>query len=1549
MDEHNEQDSLDGVAIIGMAGRFPGADDVEQFWRNLRNGVESVTFFTDAELEAAGISPEVMNHPDYVRSKAILKDAEFFDAGFFGYTPREAAAMDPQHRVFLECAWTALEDSGYAPQSPDNSIGVFAGNSLNTYMLRNLNSDLFRSLDGLELGVSSDKDMLATRVSYKLNLKGPSVVVQAACSTSLVAVCQAAQTLLSYQCDMALAGGSSVKSPRVTGYLYKQGSIVSPDGHCRSFDANAKGTITGEGVGVIVLKRLEDAIADGDTIHAVIKGSALNNDGSLKVGYTAPSVDGQAQVIAMAQAFAGVEADDISYIEAHGTGTELGDPIEIAALTQAFRQTTTRRGYCPVGSVKSNIGHLDAAAGIAGFIKTVLALEHRELPPSLHFKEPNPEIDFANSPFYVNAQLSEWKTDALPRRAGVSSFGIGGTNAHIVLQEAPETAPSGPSRPWQILVLSARTQTALDMAAERMSAHLGAHPEQNFADIAHTLHVGRREFDWRTFAVCRSAADAQAELAAPQRLSRAKTTLHHRPIVFMFTGQGAQYPHMGEGLYRSEEVYREAVDMCCTTLQQRLGLDLKAMLYPSEGNDKEAAERLRETQYTQPALFVTEYALAKLWMSWGVRPESMIGHSIGEYVAACLAGVMAVEDAIVLVALRGRLISKLEGGSMLAVTLSELEVGPLLGERLSLATVNAPQMCVVSGSSPAVDQLEGELRGRGLEPVRLHTSHAFHSKMMDPILSEFGECVAQIKLSPPNQRYISNVSGTWIGAEEATDPQYWVRHLRQAVRFSAGIQLLLEDDSRVFLEVGPGSTLSGLVRQHLAPNASARVINSLHPPREQAEDEAYLLDALGKLWLAGVEVDWKAFNGPERRHRVSLPTYPFERQKYWVEPGSAPIAAAPVLAALEKQSDIKNWLYVPVWKQTLDPADLVQSSSATARWLLFADEVGMADRIAHRLTDQGGTVIVVRVGTDFVCSDDAIFSLDPGNAEHYLSLFSALDAQGGIPTRIVHLWSITGGDESQANLSEQINRYFWSPVCIAKALGRLGTDAPYQITFVSNGVQDVSGEEPLSPLKSMILGPNRVIPQEYSNLKCRSVDVTLQEPGSRLERIMLDDLCSELRTVPTEGVVAYRSGHRWMQTIERAPIEATEGRPARLREHGIYLITGGLGGIGLAVAEYLARTVSARLVLIGRSAMPERSEWDGWLATHSESDKVSRKIRKIRAIEALGARVIVATADVSDRDQMQSVIHQAQQQFGPINGIFHAAGVPAGGIIELKTREAADAILAPKVQGTLLLDELLGKSELDFMVLCSSLTVTVGSAGQVDYVAANVFLDAFAQARSRKEGGNTIAIQWDAWSDAGMAVDTDVPTDLLERRRKDLEAGIRSEEGVEIFRRLLDRSLCQVVVSTRDLFRRFKTDVLPETSAAIEQTASASSSSGHARPSLSTDFVAPRSDLERAVAVVWQDLLGMAEVGIHDNFLELGGHSLLAIQIISRLRKDIVVDLPVNVLFESPTIAEIAEYIEKQRGMASDREKELGEMLNMVENLSDEEVNKLLAERKWEP
>ena len=1162
--------------------------------------------------------------------------------------------------------------------------------------------------------------------------------------------------------------------------------------------------------------------------------------------------------------------------------------------------------------------------------------------------KPNPEIDFANSPFYVVDRLTPWPAGKTPRRAGVSSFGIGGTNAHVVLEEAPEVEASGGSRSWQLVVVSARSEKALEAALERMASHLEEHKEQVLADVAYTLEVGRREFDWRAVVVCRDGEDAREVLATRgPHLQRGRVQGKERPVVFMFTGQGSQYPHMGEGLYREEAVYRQAVDECCGILQRRSGLDLKGLLYPLGGKDQEAGERLRDTQFAQPALFVTEYAMARLWMSWGIQPEAMIGHSIGEYVAACLAGVMSLEDALVLVALRGALMSRLEGGAMLAVPLSEQELQPMLGEQLSLAAVNAPQLCVVSGQTPAVERLEGELRNRGLEPVRLHTSHAFHSAMMEPMLSEFERSASKLKLSAPQLPYLSNVSGTWISAEQATSPGYWSDHVRQGVRFSAGIQKLIEDDKRIFLEVGPGYTLSGLVRQHLQPGTPARVFSSLRSPREQTEDEAYLLDALAKLWLAGVAVDWQAYSANERRQRVPLPTYPFERQKYWVEPGKEPVTAAPA-TSVEKKSDIKDWLYVPSWKQVPSPADISARASEPLRWLLFADESGLSDKLARRLTDRGDAVFVARAGREYQRHDAETFSINPGEIEHYETLFATLADQGGIPTRIVHMWAVTESGAGNPDVSDSVmfDRYFWSPTCIGKATGGGAASGPYEIAFVSSNMQQVTGEEVLCPEKATILGPNKVIPQEYSNVFCRSVDLLVPERGSEREQLLLDQLCAELSVAPSYGVVAYRGRHRWARTYEPVQMGAVNGRPLRLRANGVYLITGGLGGIGLTIADYLARSVSARLVLVGRSALLESYEWDRWLVEHAEDDGTSQIIRRIRAIEGFGGQIMVASADVTSRDQMQAVVARAREQFGDIHGIVHSAGIPAGGIIELKTRAAAEAVLAPKVSGTLVLEDIFKNAKLDFMALCSSLTATLGSAGQVDYTAANAFLDTYAQARSQGDGQFTVSIEWDAWTDTGMAVNTEVPPDLAELRRKNLEAGIRSEEGVEVFRRALDCSLSQVIVSTRDLLSRIKPEASSVSiSEAPSTTERPSTTSGHTRPSLSTDYVAPRNETEQAIAEIWQVLFGIKEMGIHDDFLEAGGHSLLAIQIVSRLGRDLGVKLPVNVLFESPTIAEIALEVERVRRQKAEEEQKLAEVLDMVEQLSDDEVNRLLAEK----
>ncbi|MCP4663253.1 MAG: type I polyketide synthase, partial [bacterium] len=735
----------------------PGAGNLDEFWENLRAGRESVRFLSAEEMLAGGADPALLDDPDYVKAVAELPDADAFDAPFFGVSHREAETLDPQQRVFLECAWHALENAGYDPGNMTARVGLYAGATTSTYLLFHLLPGL-KTADPFQLLLGNAVDTLTTRVAYSLNLRGPAFAVQCACSTSLVAVHLAAESLLDEECDMALAGGVSVNYHHRLGYRFVEGSIASPDGHCRPFDARAEGTIFGSGVGMVVLKRLADALADGDPIRAVVLGSAVNNDGSLKVGYTAPSVEGQAEVIGDALDVAGVDPETIACIEAHGTATDLGDPIEIQALTRAFGERTERKQFCAIGSVKSNIGHLDVAAGIAGLIKTVLALEHRRIPPTLHFERPNPKIDFAGSPVYPASELREWERGEEPRRAGVSSFGMGGTNAHVILEEAPEREPAGPSRSWQLLMLSAKTRTSLDAATAALAGYLERHGECALADVARTLAVGRKAFSHRRIAVCRDPADAAAVLAgggnlAPgspreddggRLLTQADTREPwERPVVFMFSGQGAQYVGMGLGLYEHEPVFRVELDRCAQLLAPHLDLDLRHLLYPRPDDAQEAGRRLTQTAVAQPALFAVEYALAALWRQWGIEPEAMIGHSIGEYVAATLAGVFSLEDALALVAARGRLMQEMPAGEMLSVPLPEDEVTSLLGGELSVAAINAPRLCVVSGPGDALGELQRRLAERDLEGRRLHTSHAFHSAMMEPILECFTEEVAK--------------------------------------------------------------------------------------------------------------------------------------------------------------------------------------------------------------------------------------------------------------------------------------------------------------------------------------------------------------------------------------------------------------------------------------------------------------------------------------------------------------------------------------------------------------------------------------------------------------------------------------------------------------------------------------------------------------------------------------------------------------------------------------------------------------------------------------
>jgi len=1012
---------MEGIAIIGISGRFPGANNIEEFWQNLQGGVESISQITDEELLSTGVPANFLNDSNYVKASGILENIDLFDAGFFDFNPKQAETTNPQHRFFLECAWEALENAGYDSHKCESRIGIYGGASLNDYLSFDLNQDQFGSAQTYQKLIGNDKDFLTTRVSYKLNLTGPSLTVQTACSTSLVGITLACQSLMNYQCDMALAGGVSIRVPHKTGYIYQPGGTLSPDGHCRAFDAQAQGTTVGNGVGVILLKRLEDAIADGDHIYAVIKGWAINNDGSMKVGYTATSVDGQAEAIAEAIMLAGVEPETISYVEAHGTGTTLGDPIEITALTKVFRTTTDKKGFCAIGSVKTNIGHLDAAAGVTGVIKTALALKNQQIPPSLNFDQPNPQIDFDNSPFYVNTKLTQWQQELSPRRACVSALGMGGTNAHIVLEEAPmiEQGCKGAGvqgRKYKLLVLSAKTESALETATNNLAQHLIQHPDLNLADVAYTLQVGRKEFNHRRFLVCENLEDAVDTLQnrTTQRVFTHYQESSERPITFMFPGQGSQYVNMGKELYQTESIFRESVDHCCFLLQPILNLDLRSVIYPQESDTQTAQERLKQTYLTQPALFIIEYALAQLWMSWGIYPSAMIGHSIGEYVAACIAGVMSLEDALNLVTIRGQLMQQLPKGSMLSIPLPEADILPLLNEELGLATNNTPSSCVVSGTDTAIDALSEGLIAQGVECRRLHTSHGFHSQMMEPILQAFTGEVKKVTLNPPQIPFISNLTGTWISVQEATDPHYWANHLRQTVRFADGISALLQQPNRIFLEVGAGRTLSTFVKQQAGVN-QLPILSSLRHPKEETADVAFLLNTLGNLWCLGVSVNWSNFYGSERRYRIPLPTYPFERQSYWIEP-QRKFSQSP--GTNQKKPNIGDWFYVPVWKQAIAP----QPIKSAQRVLVFADRNPINTPILKALQSEGHKIVIVWPGEQFSQLDASEYTINPNHCDDYDVLIQELQFAEQIPDAILHLWNITTTDSTILGSQEERGR-----------------------------------------------------------------------------------------------------------------------------------------------------------------------------------------------------------------------------------------------------------------------------------------------------------------------------------------------------------------------------------------------------------------------------------------------------------------------------------------------------------------------------------------------
>ena len=1532
------------IAIVGMSCRLPGARNLDEFWNNLIGGVHSISRLSDEEILSSGVPTSYLSDPAYVRAAPILDDPGDFDSAFFDLSPMEAKTMDPQHRILLELAYEALEHAGCDPDRHQRPIGVFTGAAMNTYFMNvGLNSRF--PTEYIPTLIGNDKDFLSTRISYKLNLKGPSITVQTACSTSMVAVHLARQSLLSGETDMALAGGVSVRVPHHAGYFCDGGGIVSADGHVRAFDVKANGTVFGSGGGMLVLKRLADARLDGDSIYALIKGSAVNNDGSEKAGYTAPSVNSQADVVVEALANAGVDADSISYVEAHGSGTPVGDPIEIRALTKAFHTFTKRKGYCGIGSVKTNVGHLDAAAAVTGIIKTVLSLKHRQVPPSLHYTEANPEIDFPNSPFYVNTELREW-TSVGPRRAGVMSTGMGGTNAHIILEEAPELPVKRNDSRTHLLLLSAKSETALNIATERLAESLARDETVNLSDVAYTLQTGRKGFPYRRFLVCTDVEDAVKALRqVDSKLPCRKVDDSRRSVIFLLPGIGDQYLGMGYDLYETHPIFRQEVDRCAELLSSDIGVDIRKIIYPESKSwkqdsatkgidlrkmlgrktdelENQDSRNLNQTHFAHPALFTIEYAMARLWQSLGIQPDAIIGHSMGEYVAACLAGVFSLNDALHLIATRAKLVSGLPKGTLLAVMLPENKIRPLLPEDLSISLINGPELCVVAGPIEMMAGFENKLNEEGILYRHVQNGHAFHSSMLDPIVETFEKEVSKVQLNEPKIPYISNVTGNWVTANEATSPGYWAQHATQTARFSNALENLWQLDDPILLEAGPGRTLIALALQHPArSNPKPLTISSLRHHYERRPDVEFLWQNLGTLWTTGIEIKWENLHPGERRNRIALPTYPFERQRYWLEPLSIPDTAAKAQESIMKK-DLAEWLYVQSWKRLVPSSARIHdlSSKRDKKWLFFSDDAGLPSILINKLRSAGHEVVIVRRGSIFQQVDRHSFTIEPSNSQHFDRLIHALHGKSTTFDHIVFAWGLTEqcmGQPKAVDFERAQTLGFYSLIFLARALA--ANDAGHQIKLfvVSNHIQDVIGNEVLEPERSTLLGPCIVIRQEYPNIVTKNIDLDISDRGAY--ESAAECLLGEFFDSDSNLFIAYRNAQRWVQTYE--PLQLSqETQCSPFRQGGVYLITGGLGAVGTTISEYLARNYHAKLVVVGRTSLPGKESWNAFTRPAERSygiqgdglparpglrdqypdglthDPLKEKFRALERIELLGGEVLYISANVADLNGMRNVVHQAYQRFGALHGVFHGAGI-VGDYLEIKDTsfEKCDPHFKAKAQGLMVLEEVLDGKPLDFCLLVSSLASVLGGLGQAAYASANIYMDAFARRHNRWSSFPWLSVNWDVWRGRDDTESSSSPGSTLKG------LGMNPSEAMSMMDSVLAlKRAGHLVVSTGDLGARIDQWIKLE-----------SLRFGPAAPSVRQSTVFEGDKTEQRIARIWQETLGVAEIGIHDNFAQLGGHSLLAIRIVSELRRAFQIDLPIRALFDAPTVAELASYIKK--------------------------------------
>ncbi|WP_343672287.1 SDR family NAD(P)-dependent oxidoreductase [Chitinophaga sp.] len=1426
------------IAITGMTCVVPGATDWRAFWDNLVKEKEGISFYSRAELEALEFEEKTIVDPRYVPARGDLRDKDLFDAAFFDYTPLEASLMNPANRVFHQMVWTALEDAGYNPDNIKGPIGLYAGagDDSNWILYARLKNQQ-KELDDFSLNNIANKDFLATLVSYKLNLKGPAVSVNTTCSTSLVAIHQACKSLLLGEAEIALAGGLTIRSEPQLGYFYSEGLIFSADGHCRAFDKDASGTVATEGAGIVVLKRLSKAIEDKDHIYAIIKGGAVNNDGNRKVGFMASSVEGQFDCIRKAHRFAKVAPESISYVEAHGTGTRLGDPIEVEALNIAFNNNKAHR--CALGSVKTNIGHLDIAAGVAGLIKAALCLKYRQLPASLHFKQANPEVDFENGPFYINTRLKSWESaDAGPLRAGVSSFGIGGTNAHLVLEEAP-ASESGAERSYKLMSISARSRQSVIRYLEKMK-HFIAGPEKvSGSDMCYTLHTGRKAFPYRLSVAFRDNDELKSLLENPELQSGITKASGHSPaIVFMFPGQGSQYAGMGKQLYAENAVFRAQMDKGFALLQQWTGAAFKGFLFD--------AALINNTRYAQPLLFLFEYSLAMMLQSFGLTAQYMIGHSIGEYVAACISGVFSFEEGLRLVMQRGSLMSMAEKGIMLSIPLAKEEVLPYLNEQVSLAAVNGPSQVVLSGSMAVMEALKERLHAEDVPFVQLHTSHAFHSYMLDPIRTDFCKALEQIRFSKPAIPFVSNLSGKLTGEQEVLDISYWWRHTRETVQFSNGIATLLKQkEDLIFIEVGAGHSLLSLLRQQ---QPGVKGLSLLPGAKENVEDNLHFTAGLGQLWAYGVNINWELYYQGETRYKVSLPTYSFEPVRYPTEVNPFAAGVPDALLGLKGTSELKDWLFYTSWKRVFAGPAIPRAKDGKRVWLLLSFDAQSSIKIKAALIAQDPDCVVIEVV----------------HGAEYDQLLQELAREKLFVTDLIYGWGIQ-------TTRHQYMQQFWGLVYLVQSLRSNNMLKELRIAVLTDRLYQITGKEAGNYQQSLLLGLVNVLPQEYS-VTCFNIDLSLEEDlDSTMPLLVRELICNSGRK---DRITGLRNGHRWIREFEKNSVLTTDDP---LRQEGVYLITGGLGNVGYILSRFLLENYNAKIVLTGRS---------------DENALKEQARQRYKELKAVSGNVCYYKVNVADASMLEQVVATVEEQWGRISGVIHTAGIITDEYFELvedMTPAKVQALFEPKVQGVQHLHEVFKKRAPDFVWLSSSLSSVLGGLGFGAYAAANLFMDHFVLSLP---AGPT---RWRSVNLAGMAF---TAGDIAKESGRNRFL-LKPEELCRLFVWSLGIQESPVIIQTvEDLAARHhgvyevrKTAYLDEDDPETEL------SQKTERPGLSTAYTQPENEMEQRMVHLFERFFGIAGIGTGDSFFELGGDSLKAMMMVKRIKNEFDINLSLTDFF----------------------------------------------------